>query len=334
MIRYRTFRNTDPPLLTELWCSRPPVRALVQPMTVSLFELKVLSKPYFDRRGLIVACQGERLCGFAHAGFGSNADGSAVSTETGATCMLMVGALSGLGNGPSRREVAQELLRRSESYLLEGGAQRLLAGNVYPANPFYLGLYGNNDSPGILESHSVTIELFRSAGYQIVKWQQVLERSLTDFRPPVDRMQMQLRRQYHIEEDLEPPLANWWEACTIGASNRIRHRVLLRGADRVCGWVTYWDMERISTTRGVPHAMGILQFEIDDAFRGQGVGTFLLGESLRRLQGQQAKVGDLTGVRLATVQVDEDNAAALALFKKLGFRHVDRAVVMHKLRGQ
>ena len=35
-IVYRTFRNTDPPHLVDIWRSQPPERALVQPMSVAL----------------------------------------------------------------------------------------------------------------------------------------------------------------------------------------------------------------------------------------------------------------------------------------------------------
>ncbi|MCL4200972.1 MAG: GNAT family N-acetyltransferase [Pirellulaceae bacterium] len=318
MIRYRTFRNTDPPLLAELWCSHPPQRALVQPMTTGLFEQKVLSKPYFDREGLIVAVDGSRLVGFAHAAFGPTNDGSAVSTETGTTCMLMVGP------HVDRRQIAEELLRRSEGYLRSRGARHLMVGCVRPVNPFYLGLYGDNDSPGLLESDKETVSLFHSAGYQSAQTRAVLERRLSGFRPILDRVQMQVRRQYHIELEFDPPAGNWWEGCTTCQADRLMHRIVSRNAGETCGSVTSWDLEHLSASRGV-RAVALTGLEVQQAHRGQGLGTFLVGETLRRLHNEPAHRVDL-----AVIHVAEDNRPALALFQKLGFTQVDRSLVLRK----
>ena len=324
MIRYRAFRNTDPPLLAELWSSQPPLRARVQPMTVGLLEQKVFSKPYFDRLGLIVAEQDGRLVGFAHAGFGANAEGSAISTETGTTCMLMV------GRHDKRAEIGQRLLLRAEQYLVSRGARRLMGGNVAPTNPFYVGLYGDNPSPGLLESNALVVQVFRDSGYQPVEQHLVLERALAGFRPPVDRLQMQLRRQYHVEVERDPPVRNWWEACTVGQTQRIRYRVVSRRGGEDCGTVAFWDLERIATSRGLLHAVSVLQLEIPQAWRGRGLGAFLMGEALRRLHGAQPRPGEWAGIQVCTAQVGETNPAALALFGKLGFRQVDRGLVMMK----
>jgi GNAT superfamily N-acetyltransferase len=318
MIGYRAFRNTDPPMLAELWCSHPPLRALVQPMTTALFEQEVFSKPYFDREGLIVAVDGGRVVGFAHAAFGATRDGSAISTETGTTCMLMVGPRV------DRRQIAEQLLRRSEEYLQQRGARTLLAGCVHPVNPFYRGLYGDTDSPGLLESDAEAVKLFRSFGYETVETRAVLERTLSGFRPVLDRVQMQVRRQYHIEAQVDGPAGNWWEACTSGQTDRLIHRIVLRRTGQACGKVTSWDLERISATRGV-RAAGLTDLEIYEPFRGQGLGTFLVGETLRRLHGERAPRTDL-----AIVQIAENDRAAMMIFRKLGFDPVDRSLVLKK----
>src|SRR5688572_31839264 len=70
LLRFRPYRNTDPPHLVALWRSQSPSRGLVQPMTAALFDEQVLGKPYFDRTGLLVATEDERPVGLVHAGFG------------------------------------------------------------------------------------------------------------------------------------------------------------------------------------------------------------------------------------------------------------------------
>lgn len=74
MIHFRSFRNTDPPALCEIWRSQPPRRGLVSSLSPMLLDRYVLSKPYFDREGLIVAEDDDRPIGFAHAGFGPEID--------------------------------------------------------------------------------------------------------------------------------------------------------------------------------------------------------------------------------------------------------------------
>jgi ribosomal protein S18 acetylase RimI-like enzyme len=316
MIAYRAFRNTDPPALAELWCNHPPQRALVQPMTVELLDQKVFSKPYFDRHGLIVAEEQGRVVGFAHAGFGCNDAESDVCTRRGATCLLMV--------APHEQHdaIAEGLLNRCEAYLTENGAHEVFAGSVYPVNPFYLGLYGGSHSPGILESDQANLDLFRRAGYREQGGSLILQRTLSGFRPIVDRQQMLHRREYQVDPEVDPPTETWWQACTIAAKERVRHQLISRRDRSVCGEVTFWDMERISGSWGV-HAMGLMDLQIRPELRQRGLATFLVGEALRHLGAM--------GVSLAEAQVEEGNQAALALFRKLGFQQVDRGVVLLKV---
>jgi len=48
MITYRTFRNTDPPLLVSVWRSRAGQRGLMQPVSADLLEQLLFGKLYFD----------------------------------------------------------------------------------------------------------------------------------------------------------------------------------------------------------------------------------------------------------------------------------------------
>ncbi len=316
MTVYRAFRNTDPPAIAELWCSHPPQRGMAQPMTARQLEKRVFSQPYFDRQGLIVAEEEAHVVGFVHAGFGSNADGSGVSTAVGATHILMVAPHA------ERDPVARELLDRSEQYLIGHGARTLFGGIVYPANAFYLGLYGGSQSPGVLESDAENVTLFRSSGYVEVECHTIMQRPLAGFRPIVNRQQMQIRRQYRVESEFDPRPKMWWEACTIGQRERVRHRIVSRRDGSVCGSVTFWDMERVTSGWGV-HTMGLMDLEIESHLLRQGLGTHLVGEALRSMHE--------TGMSLAEVQMEEGNQGAIALFRKLGFQQVDRGFVLRKI---
>jgi len=309
MIRYRAFLNTDVPALVLLWNSQRERRALAQPLTAALLEQCVFGKPFFDRRGFLVAEEDGKVCGFTHAGSGVNADGSRLDTETGAVYLLVI------ADHPLQEVIARGLLDQAEAYLIGRGARTLWAGCVQPANGFYLGLYGGSESPGVLESDAASLALFRGAGYAEVERHIILQRRLGGFRPLVDRQQLQLRRQFHVESEADPPSASWWEAWTMDPFDRVRHRLFQRGEGEACGSVLAWGREGLLGNSDAG-PMGLAELRIREDLRGRGLGTFLASEALRAALAN--------GVSLVEVQTQESNSAALALFRKLGFQQTDR----------
>lgn len=287
----------------------------MQAMSASLFERLVLSKPYFDNRGLILAVDDGRPVGFVHGGFGPNAEETALSTLCGVTCMVMV--------RPEYRRlgIGSELLARSEAYLTQCGAQVLYGGGIRPLNPFYLGLYGGSELPGVLDSDAEAQALYRSAGYVDIDHTVILQRDLRGFRPPVDRQMIQVRRQMVLRETIDPPTTTWWQACTFGDFDRTRFDLVARDSGARCATATVWSIEPLATSWGV-RAVGLIDVEVNAAYRRQGLATFLISEVMRELsQG---------GVGLIEVQTMSHNLSALALYAKLGYREVDRGTVFRK----
>lgn len=284
----------------------------MQPMTPGLLERLVLSRPYFDRHGLIVATDGSRPVGFVHAGFGGNENGSGISTAVGATCMLLVAPHE------ARPVIARELLARSEEYLRSSGARTLLGGAAAPADAFYLGLYGGSELPGVLASDQEMCQLYLSAGYQPASERVILHRQLAGFRPLVDRVQMQLKRTCLIQSVSDPPAQSWWDACTIGQTERIRFAAQPRTQiDGGCSTneLTAWNLEPLASSWGV-HAMGITQLRVDSKSYGNGLATHLVSEALRQIQ--------TLGATLVEIQIPAGDTARLELCARLGFHEVDR----------
>ena len=244
MIRYRCFLNDDPPRLAEVWrgCAARP--GLAQPISAAMIELLVLAKPYFDREGLILALDGEQPIGFVHAGFGPSEDESRLSTEMGVTVLLLTIA------HPDEAAIGAELLARSEEYLHRRGAKVLYGGGIQPLNPFYCGLYGGSELPGILDSEPQTQDLFRARDYRAIDHTIVFRRELIGFRPIVDRQQMQIRRNTDIEIVVDPPPRSWWDACAISAFDRTIFTLRSRADDRKVASATFWNMESFAAARG------------------------------------------------------------------------------------
>ena len=314
MIEYRAFRNTDPPQLAEVWRSQTGQRGLMQPMSASVLERYVLSRPNFDREGLIVAVEGSKLQGFAHAGFGPSEDESRLSTSHGVICLVML-------RPDVDASVGAELLARAEAYLRQRGATTLEGGGCHSLAPFYFGLYGGSQFSGVLDSDPRLQALFAEHGYRSSKRSLVLHRELACFRPMVDRQQLQIRRQMSIEMVPDPPTSTWWEACVFEPFDRTRCLLLPKNGGEPPARVNFWNMDTMARTWGV-HAAGVADLEVSSSLRRHGLARFLISEALRHLQSQ--------GVALVEVHVTEENIVGRALFANLGFEQVDTAIVYRK----
>ncbi len=311
MIRYRPFLNCDPPGISEVWCAQPPQRGLMQPMTSAVLDQLVLSKPYFDRDGLIVAEQDGKPIGFAHAGFRASEDGSGLNFEQGATCMVMVAP------GEHRGGVGQELLAQCEEYLVQRGAKTLFGGDVDSMAAFYFGLYGGCRASGVLQTDARQTRIFLQAGYSEHQRTRVLHRDLAGYRPVLNREIMQLRRQCQIQRAGDVVAANWWEACSLGQIDQVRFELAARHGDECLGQVSFWDIEPLASSWGV-HAMGMLQFEVNNNEQRASLATFLLGEAIRELQS--------FGVTLVEVHADEEDEELVSVCANLGFQQVDTGI--------
>lgn len=284
-------------------------------MSVDLWDSLVFAKPYFDRDGLIVAVDGDRPVGFSHASFGPTDDGNNICTDLGVTSLVMVRA------NYQRRGIGCELVNRSEEYLKSRGAKMLYAGGIKPLNGFYLGLYGGSELPGVLESTAHAQQLFRASGYDEIDRVIVFQRELASFRPTVDRRQLTIRRRATVRYVSDPATRTWWEANTYGPFDRIRFDLIANDTKQALGSTLFWNMQPLASSWGV-HAVGMIDVEIADTQRRQGLATFLIGDSLKQL-------GEM-GFSLVEVQTMQHNAAARALYSKLGFRQTDTGSVLRK----
>lgn len=314
MIEYRCFRNDDPPRLADVWRAADLGPSALQPMTSAWLEDAVFSKPYFDRQGLIVAVDGGRTLGFAHAGFGPGPDRASLDHGTGTTMLVVVAPHE------ERAAIGAGLLARTEDYLRRSGARTILGGGSPDVGGFYLGLYGGSDLPGILASSPGMQDMFWSAGYVEAERISVLRRSLAGFRPPVNRLQLAIRRSTSLRVIDEPARRTWWEAATT-TGVALRRYELWSESQVLLGSASFWDMQPLSLAWGVP-AWGLLRVDIEGARRREGLANYMVAEALHDLSQE--------GVALAETHVAGANEAALRLFGKLGFELHDSGVVFRR----
>ncbi len=315
MITYRSFRNGDPPRLVKLWNAAATGRGTARPIQVRDFDRLVLSKPYFDPKGVVVAEDDGRLVGFAHAGFGANQQENRLNREWGVIAVVVVAATH------RRRGVGRELVRRAEDYLRGCGSTVIYAGPMRPLDPFYLGLYGGSELPGILRSDTEAQSLVEALGYRAADECIVFQRSLSG---PIALPAPQMKTWAHKVEFVvqqEPPAANWWAACQFGAVDNSLFSLRLAATDQTIAKAHVWEMYPLQKTWNV-EAVGIVDVEVSDGFRGQGVATLLITQIMRYCRE--------LGLTLAEAQTMVRNNAACRLYRRLGFHEVDRGVAYRR----
>jgi ribosomal protein S18 acetylase RimI-like enzyme len=308
VVHYRTFRNGDPPRLIELWNQIFQGRGAAELPGTTLLEHHVFAKPYFDRDGLIFACDNDITVGFAHAGFGPDESEANLDFTQGVTCL--VGVL------PSyrRQGIGTQLLRRAEDYLRARGARKLYAGPSPRRNPFYLGLYGGSESAGILASDPAADPFLTQLGYQPEETFQVWQRRLDAPWNVVDGRFPGLRRKYEIRIVPRTGVESWWKECVLGPLELVEFRLEEKLTGKSVAFAAAWDMETYCQ-RWREAAVGLFQIEVLPELRRQGLAKFLMDQLIRHLQDQ---------CFLRTeIMTTPDNEPANQMLTGLGFQQVD-----------
>lgn len=308
MITFRTFRNTDPPKIVELWNRTGQTRGFGRLAGCDNLEQHLFSKPYFDREGLHLAFADGKLIGLCHAGFSSNDEGTGLDRSMGTIAMLMVAPEH------QRKGVGGKLLELGLDYLRKGGAKVLYIGCLNPINPFYLGLYGGSELPGVLETDVSMSQFAVKHGFKPVDTCMVYQLNLEDLAPINDTRVPLLRRQVEVQVEPWPLPFSWWHAALLGPMVALGYEMQEKGTSTPIGRAWVWEMETFSRTWGKP-SVGLTDVYIEEKFRRQGYGRLMLHSVLKHLQGQK--------IACVEVQTMSRNMAARGLYETLGFRHVD-----------
>lgn len=310
MVQYRIFRNTDPPRLVEVWNQAFPGRGAVHLRNSTPLERFVLAKPYFDPAGLILAEEDNVCVGFAHSAMVEPGAGP----KQGVICML------GIRPTHHGRGIGVELLKRSEEYMLQRGAQIFLAGGYDRSNPFYFGIYGGANCPGFLQSNPEAEAFFLRSGYRIHQTILILQRQLDLPLRITDARFGPLRNLYQICMRSPRRLNDWWQECTVGVVEPLEF-VLVDKAGAVKARALAWEMEGFSARWGWP-AVGVIDFSVEPECRRLGLGKYLLTAILKQLQDQYFQTVE--------VQIDESNKSAVDFLGPLGFEQIDLGRVYAK----
>jgi ribosomal protein S18 acetylase RimI-like enzyme len=313
VIAYRAFRNTDPPRLFSLWRSCGLGRSAAQPISLIEFELPVFSLPYFDPAGLIVAEDAGQLVGFVHAGFGFTADEARLDRSQGVICAV--------GVHPSRRRqgIGTALVRFAEDYLRAHGAARIQFGQARLRDPFYFGLLGGARPAGVFDSDPHLGAFLSHIGYQRGAGTTILQRDLTSSRDPMNFRLIGLRRQTEVvvDEPAGPHSFAWY--CRMGNLESLKYTLLIKKSQTPIADVTVIGLDHYQKCWG-ERAIGLVDMNVVEQYRGQGYGTTLLIEALRKIRAEM-------NVTLAELHVADDQIGGQKVVRNAGFIPLEKAYV-------
>lgn len=309
VVEYRTFRNTDTPRLVAVWNETFTQRGAPRLVNNSLLERYVLAKPIFDPKGLAVAVLDGKVVGWAHAGMSRNPFNA---QPVGVICLLGV-------RPPLRRQgIGSELLKRSEQYLRERGAQTLSAGGHWPNNPFYMGLYGGCESPGFLQSDALAEPFLAKHGYRIEQKIHVLQRKLDQPMKMFDPRFVPMRGRYDLQFGSPRRLMSGWHELVHGWVDPLQ---FVLHDKQTGGWVArtlVWEMDAFSFYWQRP-TVGVFDFEVNPPYRRAGVGRYFLSLIMKYIQEQF--------FTLVEIQLEETNVPGQDFLRSLDFELVDTGQV-------
>jgi ribosomal protein S18 acetylase RimI-like enzyme len=314
--RFRSFRNSDPPFLAELWNQAVPSSGCVRPVRVHELDSHALGTVLFDADGLIVAETDGRIVGFVHAGFGP--DVPVESTQPFDLCRE-IGTISMLCAEPrlDDPELLSGLIDAAACYLRSKGAKVLYAGGLFPLNPFYWGIYGGSEGAGVLAGHDAFHSVLRTSGYEPVSTTVLLEADLCVPEPRDPRAPL-IRRQTQIEV-LDDALPNhWWQNLALGDFELMTARLLMKDDGTTVAQAQAWDMSWFGREDGRTR-IGLINLEVPPQHRRKGYGRFLVSEIFRR-----ARDNMIAAVAVAT---SSSNQPAMALYATLGFQPINESTL-------
>lgn len=318
MTEYRRYRNTDPPLLLNLFRQAGLGRGGAWPDSVGLFELSTLTPPYFDPQGLIVAFEGGQPVGYVHAGFGFSSDLSSIDRTQGVIALVVV--------HPEyrRRGIGRELVQGAERFLRDAGATTIQAGESKYRDPFYFGLYGGARPSGFLRSEINADPFFQKLGYQPTETVSVLQRNLRTSRDPTTLRLMSLRRATELVIADRPPQPSWWWWTHFANIESMRFQLVLKKTGESVAAVTVIGLDCYIGAWG-ESAIGMVDMDVSEQHRGQGYGQTLLVETVRRLRTEM--------ITRVEIHVPDSNPQALKAVQGAGFEKVDTGVIYKRAEG-
>lgn len=324
-ISIRTFRNTDAEALCQVWNLHFAEWGSENQLSILRLELGCLAKPFFDQADLLLAESDGQIVGFAHL-----APTPDESLEEAVHSAIGISALC-IAPQVHEDQIAAELLRHCEVRMQRLGARECRLKPLLPNSAFYLGLGPADSMIGLTSGEQRTCRWIRAAGFEPLQPTNQWELDLASFHPPIDRLQIQIRRSAHVDRQVDEPMLPWWQACVLGHTEPSAFQLTDRVQRRVLNEVLFWTIA--PELQKAPQSIAWLwppklePAAISESLRSEASAVdrliFLLSESLREFQSE--------GVDWVRTVSSADDVPTSQLLKRLGFKPVQSGVVFRKL---
>lgn len=324
MLLLRTFRNSDPPLLTEIWRQYFSCASRrVVPISVNILNNNILGLPFFDPKGLCIAFEDGVPVGFAHASFGPNRNRDDIDRETGVINLIMI-----VPSYPNREELCQMFIERSEKYLKRNGAKIIFGGSTRASASFYTGFYGGSEPLGIY-GDDLLVSAYESAGYHIQnktkRFQYDLRNYKTAFTPKSARW---VRKGIKIEYSDRAPIShNWFQSCATAHFNwfvATAYQPPQKNPVAELFIRIFQPLDNLNLEVMVPPMASLFDYHVAPEFRREGLGTYVLGEALRYLCGMSGSA------MIETVALDQE-LPYINFLTRFGWQEFDHGVIFIKI---
>jgi hypothetical protein len=289
----------------------------------AVWDACIFSKAYFRADELLLAISetGEAV-GFIHFGM-IPPRSTAGQSEMNSIGQASIGAIHRLcvSSSPSEDSIAESLIQQAVARLKTAGATvcQGLGGGEHSV--FYLGIAEGDNSMGVLAHDRRSQNWFHRAGFAPIQPTECWELELASFRPPMDRMQIQVRRNCTIGRMLEEDYDDWLESAVLGHCEQVRFHLMVKSPPMLAGILKCWfpDPEVADVDSGVVRTR-IPELPETETERERFI--YLLSESLRQLQQDRKRV-----VRTVTSAQKQNTISVL---QKLGFRSVVHGLLFEK----
>ena len=326
MLEIRPFRNYDPSKLVDIWNTAfsNGDESLVQISLDLLFE-SVLGKLFFDPMGLLIAFDDNKPVGFAHAAFGPNKTGTNVEEATGVISLILIRP-----SYPNAAELARLFVKRCEEYLVARGAKVIFGGSTQANASYYVGMYGGSEPLGVYNSEEFLINAYQEFGFTSINDTVRFRQDLCQCRPLFTPKSVVWRRKLEVKFSENFPIQTWFRACTSANFDWISASAILENQTEPLAKLSI-RITRPHKTANLavmaPTIAALTHVEVDPMYRQSGVGTFLIGESIRHL------VSENRAFMIETVAPDVSGPFA-ALVRRVGWKEGERGQIFIKILSE
>ncbi len=273
MVEIRTYRAEDLPGLVGAWNESFSGMPNFVRIEEADLQWRAFAQPSFDPRDVVVCLRDGRVLGFVHFALRTDlwrhAGERRAKREEGHIYVLVA--------PESEQTIISDLLGAAEEHLAHRGARRVLLGTswIYGAQPYYNGIVGGYEIPGLSSTREDIISIATDNGYAPVAEYGTPELDLSRRAMPeeMDRLRLELgsrAREWKLELTSLPVESLFFPP---------RVSVELRRAGQVVATTAYGAWPEYARHYG-RQLHGLTSVYVAPGWRGKGLGKLIVVEAV------------------------------------------------------